>query len=59
MLAKQTLNHPGSEQWHEDPGDMLSLTSCNISFHSLSSPSLVCSSSSGPRFIQQISIESA
>lgn len=27
MLAKHTLNHPGSVQWQDDPGEIFSLTS--------------------------------
>jgi len=44
MLAKQTLNHPGSQQWKDEPGETLSLTSLTMTLHSLSSPSNVGSS---------------
>uniref|UniRef100_A0A7C9E0P9 Uncharacterized protein n=1 Tax=Opuntia streptacantha TaxID=393608 RepID=A0A7C9E0P9_OPUST len=44
MLAKQTLNHPGSQQWKDEPGETLSLTSLMMTLHSLSSPSNVGSS---------------
>lgn len=53
ILAKQTLNHPGSEQWQEEPGDILSFTSCNIIFHNPNSSSLVFSFNKFPKFIQQ------
>lgn len=53
MFAKQTLNHPGSEQWQEDPGEIFSFTSHSIEFQRANSPSLVCSSNNGLRFIQQ------
>ncbi|WVZ25741.1 hypothetical protein V8G54_004285 [Vigna mungo] len=53
IFAKQTLNQPGSEQRHEDPGEMLSFTSCKKAFQSSSSPSLFAFSNSGLRFIQQ------
>ncbi|PON42133.1 hypothetical protein PanWU01x14_284400, partial [Parasponia andersonii] len=53
MLAKHTLNQPGSEQWHEDPGEILSFISPRIESQSFNSPSLVGSSKSGLKFIQQ------
>lgn len=40
-LAKQTLNQPGSVQWQDEPGEMLSLTRYTISFHSSISASNV------------------
>lgn len=53
IFAKHTLNQPASKQWHDEPGDTLSLASCSIEFQRLSSPSTVGSSSNSPRFIQQ------
>lgn len=53
ILAKQTLNQPGSEQWQDEPGDIFSLTSCNINFHSFNSSSFVCSFNKSFKFIQQ------
>lgn len=53
MLAKQTLNQPGSEQLKDDPGDTLSFTSWMITLHSFNSASNVCSLRRLFRFIQQ------
>ena len=44
ILAKQTRNHPGSVQWHDDPGEMFKPTSYTIFFHSCSSDSNVSDS---------------
>ena len=53
MLAKQTLNQPGSEQWHDEPGEMLSFTSWTIASQRANSLSLVWLSKNGLKFIQQ------
>lgn len=41
ILAKQTRNHPGSLQWHEDPGETLSPKSDTTFFQSSISASKV------------------
>lgn len=43
MFAKQTRNHPGSEQWNEEPGETFSLTSLIITLHNAISASNVFS----------------
>uniref|UniRef100_A0A7C8YRT2 Uncharacterized protein n=1 Tax=Opuntia streptacantha TaxID=393608 RepID=A0A7C8YRT2_OPUST len=41
ILAMQTRNHPGSEQWKDEPGDTLIFTSLTIALQSVNSASTV------------------